>query len=317
VQGFNTLDTIKLGDSVIIINNPYKNKGLLKLKGSMHNHTNNSLAIDGYASGDPYATAIKFRDTGGYDFYTFTDHNTITNDPGVPGIIWMGNSVEDTKSSQHLNIFDLPTTYKYVNNGDSIQKLINYYNNLGAVVGYNHPNWSAQVQADSKILSVAAVDFVEVVNSTINGSERAFDLLLSKGVRVFGVGVDDYHYQSTWKDSNQYFNKAYIIAFAEKKEKMSIWKSLLSGCFYATKGVEMDIFCNNGVLTVSSNKQSTFKFIGLNVNAPGEGTVLNTITNVKEASYSIKGNEGYVRVNVTNSDGVAFSQPIVIQSIIK
>ena len=44
----------------------------------------------------------KYRDAG-YDFYTFTDHNVITEDPGIEGIVWMGLSVEDTK----INTFAL------------------------------------------------------------------------------------------------------------------------------------------------------------------------------------------------------------------
>ena len=312
----NVMDTIQLENSEIIITNPYKNKGLLKLKGSMHNHSNNSLAVEGFASGAPDATAVKFRDQAGYDFYTFTDHNYVTEDPGVTGIVWMGRSVEDTKNTQHLNIYNLPAGYKYVNVGDNIQKLIDHYRDLGAIVCYNHPGWAPQVQSDSKIVSVVDLDFVEVINSISGVDERAFDLLLSKGFPVFGFAVDDYHNNSAWGDPNRYFNKAYVIAFAEKKERSSIWKALLSGCFYATQGAEMDIRCDKGMIMVSSNKQSTFEFIGLNVQSPGGGTVLSTSTNVQEASYRIEGNEGYVRVRVVNSDGAAYSQSFVIQSIL-
>jgi len=316
MKKFNTIDIISSNDAVIIINNPYKNKGLLNLKGAIHNHTDNSLAIDGYMSGDPYETAVKFRDKGGFDFYTFTDHNYITNDPGVPGIIWLGNAVEDTKDTQHLIAYNLPADYKYVDMGIDIQVLIDYYKNLDAIVSYCHPDWSRQIQSDNKIISVTNLDFVEVVNdSEGSGSERAFDLLLSKGLTTFGLGVDDYHYNSKWEEPDRYFNKGYIIAFAEKKAKTSIWKALLSGCFYAVTGnVRIDISCKRGVIKVSSKELSTFEFIGLNTENPGTGKILYTLANAKKASYSINGEEGYVRGRVTNSSGTAYTQPFVILS---
>ena len=320
MQNVCTIDTMWRGDVKIIFRNPYKNKGPLRLKGSMHNHTDNSARYDGFGSGCPRATAIKFRDEGGFDFFTFTDHNYVTWDPQVPGIVWMGNAVEDTKfgaHAQHLVVYNLPTGYRFSNRSDNIHELIDYYLRLGAIVSLAHPDWPMQFQPDDKILSIERLDFVEIVNPA-REHERAFDLLLSNGVNVFGMGVDDYHYQSHWEYPNRLFNKAFIIAFAEERERASIWRALLSGSFYAaTLDARMDISCNDGVINVSSNIPSTFEFIGLNAGNPGKGKVLRTYTNVKEASYTIQGNEGYVRVRMTNPDGRAFSQPFVILSVIE
>ena len=317
-----TIDTVQRDNLKIIFRNPYKHwhPELLKLKGSMHNHTNNSARYDGFGSGCPRATAIKFRDEGGFDFFTFTDHNYVTFDPQVPGIVWMGNAMEDTKlgaHAQHLVVYNLPTGYRFWNRSDNIHELIEYYLSLGAIVSLAHPCCPEQFQPDHKLLSIEHIDFVEIV-SPIQEHERAFDLLLSNGVNVFGLGVDDYHYQSHWNYPNWLFNKAFIIAFAERRDRESIWRALLSGSFYAaTLDARMNISCTDGVISVSSNIPSTFEFIRLNTENPGRGLVLKTYENVKEASYTIQGNEGYVRIRMTNSDGRAFSQPFVILSVTK
>jgi hypothetical protein len=216
LSGINNTDTIKsYKDNEIdefIIFNPYKNKGKLTLKGSVHNHTNNSSHADGVASGDPAEKAIKFRDIGGFDFYTYTDHNYVTKDPCIPGIIWIGKSVEYAKatSPQHLCIYNLPADYEYIDVGDDINELIQYFHNLGAFVSFAHPDLDFIPQSDQKILSTNNIDFVEVFNTLGGGSQRAFNFLLSKGV-LFGLGVDDHHTGN--------FNVNYIFAFADMKKR--------------------------------------------------------------------------------------------------
>ena len=308
----NNIEIIKTQNSEITIYNPYKNKGILTLKGSMHNHTHNSR--DSLLA-DPVETAIKFRDEGGFDFYTYTEHNFVTFDPGVPGIIWMGNAVEDTKRYQHLNIYNLPANYTYIDMGRNINKLIDYYLNLGAIICYNHPIIRRGSQSNRNFLSASKLDFVEIANAEDGIFEMAFDLLLSKGIKVFGFGVDDYHFKSSFEDPDFLFNKAYIIAFAEEKTKESIWRALLTGSFYSVRGnARMGINFNNGTIFTSSNESSTFEFIGLNSNNPGEGNILLTAPDVYEASYTITGTEGYVRVKLTNSNGSAYSQAFIILS---
>jgi hypothetical protein len=308
LNGVNNIDTI---DNKLLIFNPYKNKGKLALKGSMHNHTDNSISIDGYASGDPVATAIKFRDIGGFDFYTYTDHNFVTRDPQASGIVWMGKSVEDTQFGHHLCIYNLPANYEFINAGDDINSQISYYHGIGAFVSYAHPDWHDQIQSDSKILSTNDIDFVEIINSDI--SERAFNLLLSKNI-VFGFGVDDYHYNSTWKDPDMLFNKGYIIAFADFKEKKSIWKAILTGCFYASNGARMDISCKNGEITVIAEKTSKIDFIGKNEQNLSVCKILKSVDATLSASYVITGDESYVWVCLANSDGMAYSQAFIMNN---
>lgn len=309
-------DTIKIQDNYVIIQNPYKNRGVLELKGALHNHTNNSMPIDGYGSGDPYQIGCKFRDEGHFDFYTITDHNIVTSDPGVEGIVWLGCAVEDTKSSQHLCVYNLPDGYPYKDKGDDIHDLISYYQKIGAIVSYAHPDWDAQLQSNEKISTVNNVIFVEALNSAEGGSIRAYNLLLSKGENVYCVGVDDYHYNTSWADPNSSFDKSYIIAYADAKEYRSIWKSLLSGCFYASKGARMDVRCENGVITIKTDVESNIDIIGINTDYPEKERVIHSVNSSQILTYAMDVKEPIVWVRVSNENGLAYSQAFKIIEVI-
>lgn len=304
---FNNADTIILNSKIIIISNPYKHVGNLRLKGSMHNHTTNS---DGSLT--PIEAAKIIRDKGEFDFYTITDHNYITLDPGVGGIVWMGKSLEDTKGvqddGQHLCIYNLPTNFNGYHDSENINELISKYSSQGALINYAHPNWSWQVQPSEKIASVNRVRFVEVLNSRVGGSERAYNILLTKfGKGIYGFGVDDFHDDST-------FNKSWIVVYADSKDKTNIWEAILRGAFYASKnGGEMEISCNNGIIKVSTEDGSTISFIGKESEAISEsGLIIQETNNTNTACYSIKGNEGYVYVRVQKGDKTAISQAVII-----
>lgn len=244
----NKYEEVIINKQKYLFYNPHKNKGILHLKGSIHNNTDNSFGIDGYPSGDCYLTASKFRDDGNYDFYTYTDHNFVTKDPKVDWITWIGNSVEDTRLEQHLCIYNLPDDYEYIDYGSNLQEIIDYYTSFGAYVSYAHPDWDAQYQSNEKIYSLNNIHFVEVLNPDSGGSERAFAIMQNINSFVYAVGVDDYHYSSTWSEPNQFFNKACIYAYPQENSKESIWNALLSGCFYASKGAMMNIDCDSSLV---------------------------------------------------------------------
>lgn len=291
----------------LIISNPYKKIGLLRLKGSMHNHTTNS---DGVFT--PIEAAKKIRDEGKFDFYTITDHGYVTLDPSIKEIIWMGKSLEDTKgmqnNGQHLCIYNLPTVFNGFCESGNINELISKYTNMGALINYAHPDWWWQVQSSDKIAGIGKIRFVEVLNSGKSGSERAYNILLKKfGTGICGFGVDDFH-------NNESFNKSWIVAYADSRDKMNIWKTILRGTFYASKnGGTMEITCKNGKIEVSTENGSTISFIGKAIDSISElGEIIHQVADVNQATYTIKGDEGYVYVKVQKSNKIAISQAIVI-----
>jgi hypothetical protein len=88
------------------------------------------------------------------------------------------------------------------------------------------------------------------------------DFLRTKNIMTFSFGVEDYHYNTLWDDSNKYFNKAWITAFANKRDKQNIWHSLLQGTFYVSNGPKIDVSFKEGKLIVSANKKSSITYIG-------------------------------------------------------
>lgn len=319
-------DTINVAESMsgtatnslnrIVIHNPYKNKASLSLKGAMHNHTENSAHIDGYKSGTPKWTAEKFRDEGGFDFYTITDHNYVTPDPQVDGIVWMGAAVEDTKldnDGQHLVIYNLPDGYEFRDINSDINTLVAHYHSLGALVSYAHPDWPRQFQQQEKIEAIKRIDFVEVFNCQ-DGSIRAYNTLLKKGP-VGAFGTDDFHYNPSAYSENKYFDKSYIIVHAKAKAREEIWDAILQGAFYASTGARMDITSLRNIVTVRTQKPSTIEFLAVNTKKAADNITLKQETDTYESDYTIDGKNTIIWIKVSNDDGQAISQAIRVKHL--
>ena len=293
-------------NQIITIANPYTNRGGMVLKGSLHNHTDNSVLVDGYKSGNPREIAIKFKNYGNFDFFAFTDHNYVTHDPCIEGIVWMGVSMEDTKVSHHLVVYNLPENYKYTDLGDDINEQIAYYHSIGAVVSYAHPDWDGAYQSNEMIVATDAVDFVENLTPS-STNPRAYNLLLAKGP-IWGVGTDDYHYNASWQDPDMYFDKSCIYVYADEKSREAIWKAIMAGCFYASRGTKMDINCTNGDIAVTTEIPSTIDVMGVNLQHPENEWVISSVWNAKEMHYQIDGTVPIVWIRVRNEQGMAYSQ---------
>jgi len=308
-------DTICIDNNNYLIYNPYKNKGNFQLKGMLHCHTNNSYNVDKFGSGIPVENITKWKEEGNYDFFSITDHNYATEIIEIDGIINIGKGIEDTKKQQHLVILNLPNDYIYIDKGEDINILSKYYNNLGAYVVYAHPLWNGAYQSDDMIKRSNLCKFVEIYSNTVE-SARAFDIMLSEGNLVTAIGVDDYHYNKTIK--NSYFNKAWTIVYAQKKVKESIWQALLSGASYASTGAEISNIkiSKYGEIEVKCKKSSIIRFLGFNNQNIADPIELKINKNSTLANYQVKGNEEYIRIEIINEEGKASSQAFLIYKII-
>ena len=295
--------------------NPYKNRGALSLKGGMHIHTSNSAAVDGYPSGTPEWTAIKYRDEGGFDFYTITDHNYNTPDPKVDGIIWMGNAIEDTKiesSGHHLVIYNIPEDYEFQFISDDINEQIDYYHSIGALVSYAHPDWGSQYQSDDKVLSVRNADFVEVLNNH-DGSIRAYNVL-STHYRIGAFATDDFHFNTSKPNPGKSFNTGFLIVYAHKKTKKSIWRAIIDGCYYASSGAKIDITCVNGIIKITSEIPTNFEIRAINPHDIRGNQVVYSKDKTSLFEYEINPTYPVFWIMATNEQGTAVSQTFYIKS---
>ena len=137
--------------------------------------------------------------------------------------------------------------------------------------------------------------------------EAMWDRLLDKGRRVYGVAVDDsHHLKRPWDTDVALPGKAWVVVRAERDAK-SILAALERGDFYASTGVELEDVSGTKVQVREKNKaRYRIQFIGSGgrVLQESEGT---------SATYVPRGDEGYVRVKVIDSNGrMAWGQPAFI-----
>ncbi len=281
------------------LNNPYRFGGTLHLKGPLHCHTTNSDGVD-----TPTALLTAYKNAG-YGFATITDHNTITNDPGVSGITWIGNSYE-ASYLRHVTCYDV-TDYPGL---QSSQDVMSYHSAKSQMTGLAHPHWRNQYVLDEfEIKSYYDHNFIEVYNAKVSGyAEEQWDWALSAGRIVFATAVDDCHDSTSLYE----FNKGWVVVHVNSNTKNDILQSLRNGNFYASTGNDVSITLDDNIITASSIAASKFTFIGRN------GKVLKTASGVTSATYTILGDESYVRVKSELASDVskkAFSQPVFIETM--
>jgi hypothetical protein len=146
-------------------------------------------------------------------------------------------------------------------------------------------------------------------------TEALWDSLLSRGKVVFGIGDDDSH---SFKPSNADAyeltrpGRSWIMVRADTLTAPAILAAIRRGDFYASTGVTFKEYSASATeirLVVEPVYDSRYRteFIGSN------GKVLSTVFG-REASYRIRGDEGYVRVRVTDSNRhMALSQATFVK----
>lgn len=298
-------------------------------KGNTHTHTSTS---DGDST--PEAVVKWYRDNK-YNFLFLTDHEVITPvEPlnqqfGKTGefLVISGQEVTDrlNKKPYHVNALGvdqvtMPKNGKTV--VENLQQNIDAIRALGGVPQINHPNFGWALTADD-IRQVKNVMLMEIYNGhpLVNnlggggspGAEEIWDALLSGGKLIYGIADDDSHFFKRLGDpSAPTPGQAWVVVRAEALTPKAILAALEAGDFYASTGVELsDYKADAKSVTVHIREQTwskyTIHFIGWG------GRVLKTsITN--PAVYSIRGDEGYVRARIQESNGaLAWTQPVMVR----
>jgi hypothetical protein len=204
----------------------------------------------------------------------------------------------------------------------------------GGLAQINHPNlsWSATL---ADLLPLDGPYLMEVWNSyytannlggadgtgaTAGSTEALWDGLLSQGRTVWGTASDDSHDYIHFDDRDAPTpGKGWIMVRAPALTREAIMAALRTGQFYASTGIwlsryEVDtkgIALSLARAPEGSDKPKTptrylTRFIGKN------GRLLAEVAG-EEPRYTIKGDEGYVRASITDSDGKrAWTQPVPI-----
>ena len=203
----------------------------------------------------------------------------------------------------------------------------------GALPQVNHPNgrWSVR---PSDLADISGVFLLEIWNgnpksNNLGGtSERGeislsteglWDAILSAGKTAWGVAADDSHdYRNLDNLRSERPGMAWIVVRAAELTPKALMDSMYRGDFYASTGVALEDYSADkaGIKIVIQQPpdprgvdDSRFmtRFIGKN------GTVL-AETPGRTPSYTFRGDEGYVRASILDSNGLrAWTQPAFLK----
>jgi hypothetical protein len=187
----------------------------------------------------------------------------------------------------------------------------------------NHPNFRWSI-TPGELAQVRNYRLLEIYNGHpmvnnvggggVPGLEEVWDGVLSSGLLVYGIAVDDAH---TFKDPGNPDvagpGRGWIAVRAGRLDTGALMAALERGEFYASTGVELeDVESSAERMTVrvrpTAFSKYRIQFIGRN------GRLLKESTE-PIATYDIAGDEGYVRARVLESNGrIAWIQPMMVRS---
>ncbi|HOK09462.1 MAG TPA: CehA/McbA family metallohydrolase [Candidatus Hydrogenedens sp.] len=230
------------------IKSPYLNtSNYIWAKGNLHTHTSIS---DGIYS--PQETADKYASMG-YQFLMFSDHDILTDitEVKVDGmVIIAGNEITiDGPHILHINARNKIEPYP------DRQKVINNIIQNGGFAIISHPNWEEDFNHCPQELLESWQNYtgIEIYNGIVRqlpGNPSAtdrWDLLLSKGIYVWGYAHDDAH----WEDN---YGVAWNVVQVETLSFSNVLNALKKGCFYASSGVEINqISVHGNIISIKSS----------------------------------------------------------------
>jgi hypothetical protein len=297
-------------------------------KGNTHTHTLNS---DGDSTPDE---VVRWYREHGYHFLVLTDHNYLTSVDGLNAVhgaadrflVIRGEEVTSSVASKavHVNGLNLETLVKQSTAASVVaaaQENVDGIRKANGVPHINHPNFTWAMTPE-ELQKVERTRLFEIFNGhpQVNneggggspGLEEVWDRILSSGRLMYGVAVDDaHHFKRPGDPLASGPGRGWIYVRADRLEPGAIVLAMERGNFYASTGVELASYestAGSVALTIKTTAYSRYRvqFIGRN------GHVLSEVTE-PTATYTFKGDEGYVRARILESNGyVAWTQPVAV-----
>lgn len=298
-------------------------------KGNTHTHTLNTDGRD-----VPYDVAKWYREHG-YNFVVMTDHEYIT--PVAPindllgrtdkFLVISGQEVTDRSEEKPIHSNGLGLTKvvmpsKLATKVESLQKNIDNIRAAGGIPQLNHPNFGWALSA-AEIKQLKGIRLMEIYNghpmvnnmgggSGFPSAEAIWDELLTSGMTIYAIGDDDVHQlQSKGEAIEALPGQAWIYVRAKELSSTAILSAIDNGDFYASTGVELSEY--KADKTEVSIKVKATNFSKYRIQFIGSGGKILQETSEPNAVYKIKGNEGYVRAKILESNGkLAWTQPVFV-----
>jgi hypothetical protein len=297
-------------------------------KGNTHTHTTES---DG--DSPPDVVARWYRDHG-YQFLVLSDHNRLTSVDALAALagrdasflLIPGEEVSSRFEGRpvHVNglgitrVVEAQTGRSLV---DVLQRSVDAIRGAEGVPHINHPNFNWAFSAE-EIRQVRNNRLLEIYNGHpqvnnlggggVPGMEEAWDAILSSGTLVYGIAVDDAHnFKDPGNPNVAGPGRGWVAVRAAALEPRAILEALERGDFYASTGVELTdyrVTASSATVVVRSDSWAKYRiqFIGRS------GRLLQESLE-SPATYAFRGDEGYVRAKVIESNGrVAWGQPVML-----
>ncbi len=298
--------------------------GMRWWKGNTHTHTTNS---DGDSPPD---VVVRWYRDHGYNFLVLSDHNVFTDPTRYDSlqtssfILIPGEELTSSFESKpvHVNGLNIPHVLE-ARKGPSlletIQRNVDAVRLVEGVPHINHPNYRWAFGHEI-LLQVKNDRLLEIYNGhpevhNLGGGgrpsmEAIWDTLLTAGMRMYGIAVDDaHHFRGEFARNRSNPGRGWIAVRARNLDRRRLMSNLEEGLFYASTGVELDdVAVTPATLTVliaaNGDFRYTTEFVG-----PG-GSVLSRVYG-DSAVYTLAGDEAYVRARITDSGGAqAWVQPV-------
>ena len=224
----------------------------------------------------------------------------------------------------HVNGFGISRTVDFVDAGDvvsTMQASVDAVLDAGGIACLNHPNFRWGFNHE-QIARVTGPLLMEVYNggglsknndgdSNRPSCEEIWDKVLTAGIQIYGIAADDAHIYDEFLPERANPGRGWVYVRASELTEESVLDALSTGEFYASTGVtllELSTSLDSISLTIEpiGNQLFTTRFIGKDGIVLSEGSGL-------QASYTIQGDEGYLRARVLSSSGAkAWIQPLFL-----
>jgi hypothetical protein len=301
-------------------------------KGNTHTHTTNS---DGDS---PPEVVTRWYQDHGYSFLVLSDHNYLTAESSFPYekkdgfLLIQGEEVSATYQTTadgprrpiHINALDLKAVIEPVNGttaAETVQANVDRIRAAQAVPHVNHPNFRWALTADD-LMKIRGCRLLEIWNGhpTVHneggggapGMEEVWDRLLTGGLTVYGIAVDDaHHFKGEFAADRVNPGRGWIHVRAGELRPHALMQSLERGDFYASNGpVLEDVVADESSLRIRIAPRLDFKHTTYFYGKGGRVLASSADT---APSYTFRGDEGYVRARVVDSAGrAAWVQPVFV-----
>jgi len=285
--------------------NPFEMEGTW-YKGNIHLHTTNS---DGTLTPEEIIGIYK---DNGYDFISITDHNYLTEIENKYEDFLVIPGIEFNKDNYHILGINIKEGFNTENM--SPQDIIDRINREGGISILCHPYWSALTC--SELLNLKNYLGIEVYNNTCEKTKGKgyssihWDGILQKGRKVYGFAVDDAHHCFGEHTEDDILG-SFIMVKSKSLEIEDICDSIKKGAFYSSTGVLIrELKIEGDKIMVKFSPSVNVDFIGYGSSGErfsGKGN------EIEYAEYRIKGNEKYLRIEITDRNNKkAWTNPLII-----